>query len=76
MSKCAPVYSNGDPVDGFCYVVPNDGIGDSSQVEVCPDDEPQMLRFVGAGVPVLESEVYIMCVTTKYHPPSAECAEN
>ncbi len=72
----APVDANGQPLDGFCYVSQNSGIGDPELVGPCPEDEKQALRFVGAGSPDPTSIVYILCTGDSHARSSEICGSN
>ena len=69
----SPVDASGKPLNGFCYVAPKAGLGASSLLEGCPEDEKQALRFVGAGVPDPSATVYLDCVRTSYTQAPAGC---
>lgn len=72
----SPVDENGDPVDGFCYVAPNDGLGTPDLIEACPAEKEQILRFVGAGVPDPSSIVYLTCVGSSNMSAPPDCGSD
>lgn len=72
----APVDSQGEALDGFCYVDPARGLGDAALVGACPEDQKRILRFVGAGVPDPSGAVYLSCTSDSFSPPPADCASN
>lgn len=72
----APVDANGEPLDGFCYLSQNSGIGNPALLGPCPEDQKQALRFVGAGSPDPTSIVYIACVGDSHTRSSQDCTSN
>jgi hypothetical protein len=57
--------SNTDPnvqAPGFCYVDPENGLGDPGLVRNCPSSKRRLLRFVGPETPAAGSIVYMACM--------------
>jgi hypothetical protein len=54
-----PVDSNGNDVDGWCYV--DAQIGAAALVSGCPSGQQQKIRFVGAGHPAGNAYTFITC---------------
>jgi hypothetical protein len=51
-----------DPAEvGWCYIDPNQGLGDPSLVATCPAGQKQILRFVGSDTPSNGAMVLIAC---------------
>ena len=69
----APVLSGGSPVDGWCYVDPDNGVGSSAVVDACPSDDRRILRFVGAGSASGTSTLFISCNIEELHDASPTC---
>lgn len=71
----APLDGQGHPVNGFCYLSDEQGIGDPEILDSCPREEKRGLRFVGAGVPEADAVVYVVCVSESYGPAVSECPD-
>jgi len=71
----APVLPNGGPVDGFCYVDANSGVGNPEIVSNCPASEQRLVRFVGAGAPEAGTTVFITCAVEHQHARNPACAQ-
>lgn len=56
-----PVTAGGDPVDGWCYVDPSREAGSPALVTGCPENDQQLVRFVGAGKPPPGASTFIVC---------------
>jgi hypothetical protein len=47
--------------NGWCYVAPDQGLGDASQVERCPPTEKRKIRFAGKANPRKGSVTFFAC---------------
>jgi hypothetical protein len=47
--------------NGWCYVAPDQGLGDASQVERCPPTEQRKIRFAGKSNPQKGSVTFFAC---------------
>jgi hypothetical protein len=47
--------------DGWCYIAPEQGLGDVSQVEKCPETKKRKIRFAGASNPKKGSVTFFAC---------------
>jgi len=50
---------------GYCYIDPDQGIGNPELVENCSATRQRLLRFLGDGLPANGSETFIACVGAK-----------
>ena len=46
---------------GYCYVDPNEGVGNPGLIAACPDTQPQIIRFLGENVPSPGAASFIAC---------------
>lgn len=58
--SCLNVIPSPDAV-GWCYVDPDNGIGDPSLVARCPATSRRIVRFVGADTPFAGAQLLIVC---------------
>ena len=61
-SSCLQAVPSPDAV-GWCYIDPDNGVGDPSLVASCPASSRRIVRFVGADTPVRSAVVLVMCGT-------------
>jgi hypothetical protein len=52
---------------GYCYVDPEQGVGNPELVEDCTETRQRILRFVGDGLPANGSDTFIACVGSALH---------
>lgn len=69
-------FENSSNVPGFCYVDPDQDLGDESIVDACPVNRRRMLRIVGDGdlkrAPAPGSWTFIACMGAANRPGHAE----
>lgn len=58
--------------NGWCYVAPDQGLGDARQVEQCPATEKRKIRFVGKANPRKGSVTFFACAGAPQGGSSAE----
>ena len=65
-----------DDANGWCYVSPDQGLGNPELVETCPPTEQRKLRFVGAGAPSSADALYVLaCQGTERQAEPAKLGE-
>jgi hypothetical protein len=46
---------------GFCYVDPDNGLGNPDLVSGCPATQRRIVRFMGEGLPAVNAQTYLVC---------------
>jgi len=61
LDTCLNSLSDPGGIYGYCYVAPNDGVGNPGLIAECPATQPQIIRFLGANVPSPGAFAFISC---------------
>ncbi|HEX6273529.1 MAG TPA: hypothetical protein VFZ53_10820 [Polyangiaceae bacterium] len=61
LDTCLNSLTDPGGIYGYCYVAPNEGVGNPGLIAACPTTQTQIIRFLGENVPTPGATAFIAC---------------